>query len=90
MNLNSKIKISEDLFVEKIDNEIVLLDTQTQEYFSLSEVGIVIWDILSDEKELRKVHNKLIDLYDVDSVQLENDLLNFIEVLVNKKLIYVD
>ena len=34
-----KYQIPQTVFIQEIDDEIILLDTITQEYFSLNEVG---------------------------------------------------
>lgn len=40
-----KYQIPQTVFIQEIDDEIILLDTITQEYFSLNEVGKNIIDL---------------------------------------------
>ena len=37
-----KYQIPQTVFIQEIDDEIILLDTITQEYFSLNEVGKIL------------------------------------------------
>jgi len=90
MTLDTKITIPDTLFLQTVDDEIILLDTNTQEYFALNEVGSIIWNILEEEKNLRKVHQIILDMYEIDEKQVESDILKFIESLKEKKLILVD
>ena len=43
-----KYQIPQTVFIQEIDDEIILLDTITQEYFSLNEVGKNIIDLISE------------------------------------------
>jgi uncharacterized protein (UPF0332 family) len=87
MTLESSITISDTLFVQEVDDEIVILDTNTQEYFNLTGVGKVIWNLFEDTKSLKEVHAKMLERFDIESDTLEYDLLNFIKELETKKLI---
>ncbi|PLY04742.1 MAG: hypothetical protein C0625_15850 [Arcobacter sp.] len=90
MTLDSKVIIPDTLFLQKVDEETILLDTVSQEYFSLNEVGSVIWEILSDKKELTLVKDEILARYEIDESQVENDILKFVEALAEKKLITID
>lgn len=90
MTLDSKINIPNTLFLQKVDDETILLDTKTQEYFSLNEVGSIIWEILSEKRELKLVKDELLNRYDIDEKQLEKDILSFVEALVEKGLIDIE
>lgn len=90
MNLDTKVIIPETLLIQEVDDEIILLDTNTQEYFTLSEVGKVIFEELKISKNLKDIHTNLLELYEVSSEQLEKDLMNFVSSLAEKKLIFLE
>ena len=46
MTLESKVKINENVFLQEVDDETILLDSETQEYFSLNEVGTLFYHLL--------------------------------------------
>ena len=52
MNIKSKVILSNNVFAQEIDDETIILDAITQEYFSLNEIGKVIWSLLSENKNL--------------------------------------
>ncbi len=87
MTLDTKINIPETLFLQKVDDETILLDSNTNEYFSINETGTLIWETLEEKKDLNSVKEEIISNYEVDEKQVEKDILNFIQEVVNKGLI---
>ncbi len=89
MTLNTKIIIPETLFLQEVDDETILLDSITNEYFSINEIGALIWETLEEKKDLNSVKEEIISNYEVDEKQVENDILNFIQEVANKGLITI-
>ncbi|NCB12077.1 MAG: PqqD family protein [Erysipelotrichia bacterium] len=90
MNIKSKITLSKNVFAQEIDDETIILDSQTQEYFSLNEIGKVIWSLLEQNNQLEEIKAEMLEMYEVPQEQLEKDLLNFIQALGAKGLISID
>lgn len=90
MNIKSKITLSKNVFAQEIDEETIILDSETQEYFSINEIGKVIWSLIEEKKNLEEIKAEMLDMYEVPEEQIEKDLLNFIQALAQKKLIKVD
>ena len=90
MNINSKITLSKNVFAQEIDDETIILDSVTQEYFSINEIGKVIWSLIEEKKNLEEIKAEMLDMYEVPQEQIEKDLLNFIQALEQKGLIKVD
>ena len=90
MNIKSKVILSNNVFSQEIDDETIILDAITQEYFSLNEIGKVIWSLLSENKNLEEIKVQMLEMYEVPEEQLEKDLLNFLQALAKKGLISID
>ena len=90
MNIKSKVTVSKNVFAQEIDEETIILDSETQEYFSLNEIGKVIWSLLERNKQLEEIKAEMLDMYEVPADQIEIDLLNFIQALAAKRLISID
>ena len=90
MNIKSKVTLSKNVFAQEIDEETIILDSETQEYFSLNEIGKVIWGLLERNKQLEEIKAEMLDMYEVPADQIEKDLLNFIQALAAKRLISID
>ena len=85
-----KYQIPQTVFIQEIDSEVILLDTQTQEYFSLNGVGKDIVELLSKNLSKDEIIEELSNIYEVDKPQIEKDLLNFLKALEEKGLITID
>ena len=90
MNIKSKVTISKNVFAQEIDDETIILDSTTQEYFSLNEIGKVIWSLLAENKNLEQIKEEMLEMYEVPEEQLEKDVLNFFQALEQKGLINID
>ena len=90
MNIKSKVTLSKNVFAQEIDEETIILDSVTQEYFSINEIGKVIWSLIEGKMNLEEIKAKMLDMYEVPQEQIEKDLLNFIQALEQKGLIKID
>ena len=68
-----KYQIPQTVFIQEIDDEVILLDTTTQEYFSLNEVGKNIIDLISENLTKDQIVEELSNIYEVDKIQIEKD-----------------
>lgn len=82
-------QIPDSIFIQEIDDEVIILDSNTQEYFTINQVGKDIWELLSKELTLEEVVTELMEIYDISKEQLESDVKNFIEALSQKGLIKI-
>ncbi|MEA1914901.1 MAG: PqqD family protein [Campylobacterota bacterium] len=89
MTLDTKIIFIDTVFLQEVDDETIILDTLTQEYFSLNEVGGIFWQVLQEAPQLTDAYTLLKESFDVPALRLEEDLLAFVDALVQKKLISV-
>ena len=89
MNLSQKVVISDQVFAQEVDDEMVLLDMDSENYFGLDETGSAIWQQLSETKSLQVTYDTLIEEYDVEPVQLENDIVEFVQKLVDAGLVTI-
>ncbi len=88
VDLNKKVIPSEDVLFQEVDGETVLLDLKSEHYFGLNAVGTRVWQLIQDNEELNKVFELLLDEYDVEPSQLENDLSKIVSELVHEGLAY--
>lgn len=85
-----KYQIPATVFIQEIDEDVILLDTESQEYFSLNGVGKNILDLISENLAHEEIIEELAQMYEVDKPQIESDLLNFTKALQEKGLIVID
>ncbi len=90
MDYKQKISLSDTVFAQEVDGEMVLLDMNSENYFGLDEVGCSIWQIMQDKETLGEIYESMLAAYDVEPEHLKSDLLEFIEQLKNAGLLKIE
>lgn len=88
--MQSKIKLSQTVFAQDIDGEMVLLDMHSEHYFGLDEVGTSIWYAMEKTQRLEEIVELLWVQYEVDKDILGKDVIAFMKTLVNNGLAEVE
>ena len=87
--LSSTFSISTEVLSQEVSGETVLLDLQSESYFGLDAVGTRIWQLLQEKSCLQQVFDTMLEEYDVDEKQLENDLNELLDKLIAEELITI-
>ncbi|MDD3775742.1 MAG: PqqD family protein [Sulfurovaceae bacterium] len=82
MDFNQKIIFLDTVFIQEVDDEIIVLDTNTENYFGLNKIGSVIWQTIKEKQVLDEVYKTLLERYDADAEVLRADLENFVVKLL--------
>jgi hypothetical protein len=90
VTLDQKVVSEQTVFAQEVDDEMVLLDMNSEKYFGLDSVGAVMWQVIEEKKVLKDVLNELLSYYDVEEERLKQDLLHFVENLQKSGLIRVE
>ena len=85
-----RLKLSDNVLMQKVADEAVLLDLDSQSYFGLDPVGTVIWEGISQNKTETEIVEMITTEFEVDAEVAQRDLRAFIEKLQKDKLIYVE
>jgi hypothetical protein len=89
MDLNLKVTFLDTIFAQKIDDEMILLDTNSKNYFALDKMGSIIWHTMREHEKLSDVYNILLQQYEVEPEVLRDDLVNFVKNLDSSGLVYI-
>lgn len=82
-----RFELRDDLVVEEIDDEIVVLDLEGNQYFGLNEVGWLIWRAIEeDDAALADIVDRIVDGFDVDADTAREDTKAFIGQLLEADL----
>lgn len=87
MTLETNVVLFDSVFLQEVDEETILLDINSEEYFSLNEVGSIFYQMLKDEPNLIKAAKLLEEHFDVPASRIESDLLSFVKALEEKGLV---
>jgi hypothetical protein len=89
LTLQTRVVASPDVVHRELDGEAVLLNLDTGMYFGLDEVGTRVWRCLGEATDLARIHQTLLDEYDVAADRLEADLIGLVAELADQGLVHV-
>jgi Coenzyme PQQ synthesis protein D (PqqD) len=69
--------------------EAVILSLSSGVYYGLNEVGASIWNLIQRPKNIKEIHEILLQEYDVEASQCEQDILTLLTELSEVGLIEV-
>jgi hypothetical protein len=87
VSFTQRVIAGENVMIREVDDEAVILDLNTEQYFGLDDVGTRMWQVLTEAPSIQSAFDTLLDEYEVDSDTLKHDLDTFIGELVNRALI---
>jgi hypothetical protein len=79
-----------EVLFQDVGDEAVLLNLQTEHYFSLNDVGARIWELLCEHGDTATVLALLLDAYDTDVDTLRQDLAQLITELHEAALVMIE
>jgi hypothetical protein len=71
----------------RVDDELVILDVKSGRYFSLNDVGALVWDRLERDCTRHDLVDAVIADYEVDHDEASQDVDELIEQLANAGLV---
>jgi hypothetical protein len=83
----SRIAISADQVSCDLAGEVAILNLKNSVYYGLDPVGASVWNLIQQPKTFAEIRDALLDIYEVDSAQLESDLQALLGELSEQGLI---
>jgi hypothetical protein len=70
-----------------LDGEAILINLSTGVYYSMDKVGVTVWMLINDGYSIGDIANALSIRYEVDAVQVQNDLQQVIDSLIQENIV---
>jgi len=86
----NRIKLNQELLQSEIDGETIMMSIDNGKYYGLNTVASKIWELLKDEPLFSELISKLVEEYNVEQVECEKDTKEFLENLIENKLIRIE
>jgi hypothetical protein len=86
-NLKEKYRLCEDISWRAADAEIVILNLESGDYFTLNETGAEIFLAVTDNKPLAQLLEKLRRKFGRPAEELEKDFIELLEDLMKNGII---
>ena len=90
MTLDAALHIPANVSFCVVGQNAFLLNTRANQYYALEESGARLWDLLKEGKPLRASCQTLLDEYEVEPAQLEQDVFELIGDLMENGLVELD
>jgi Coenzyme PQQ synthesis protein D (PqqD) len=79
MELTAQVRLAKDVLMQKVGDDAILLNLNTENYFTLDEVGTRIIDTLQESDSVTQAVRKLVGIYEVDESKLTSDAIRLVE-----------
>jgi hypothetical protein len=87
--LSSMITVTPDHVSADLAGEAVILNLKSGVYYGLDAVGAQIWELLKQPCRVSHIRDRILEEYEVEPEQCQNDLLSLLHSLVEEGLIEV-
>jgi hypothetical protein len=89
ISLNDKVIQGKGNIVSDMGEEKVMLSINNGKYYNLGEMGGEIWDLLQEPIEVNHIVTSLMNSYQVEYTECEEQVISFLKHLVDEGLIEI-
>lgn len=83
----SRFSIPENVLSQELNGEVVLLNMESESYYSLNPVGSRMWQLLTEHGDMEIATQQLLQIYAVDEAMLRQDMAVLFGELVEEGLL---
>jgi hypothetical protein len=80
------ILVSKNCLCCELSGEMVILSAETGTYFGLDRMGVFIWNLIQEPATLASIRDAVMNRFEVDQKQCEEDLKDFVRDLLEHGL----
>ena len=84
-----RVSIPEDVMISRVEDEIVLLNLESEQYFALDDIGARVWELLSEYGSTDVVVEQITTEYDVEPDVFRVDLTKLLTDLQQAGLVTI-
>ena len=82
-----RVTIPDEVVVRDLAGEMILLHLGTGIYFGLDSVGTRLWQFLDQDRTTEAAVRRILQEYEIDERQLNQDCMALVELLIEKQLL---
>jgi len=90
INLKSIVSHANGFVAADMDGEKVMLNIEKGNYYGLDGIGSCIWELIEKPCTVQQVVSSLLQEYDVEEEQCQNEVLIFVRELHSQGLVVID
>ena len=84
-----RVTVPEHVYTETVNDETVLLELESGQYYGLDAVGTRLWQLLTELGSTEAVTAAAVAEFEVEPARLADDLAALVRELANRKLVVV-
>jgi hypothetical protein len=89
MPMSSVVVATKEQISTDLGGEVVILALQSGRYFSLNDVGSLIWNLMQEPKTVLQIRDAILDQYEVEVERCQQDILTLIRNLLAESLVEI-
>jgi Coenzyme PQQ synthesis protein D (PqqD) len=89
MELTARVRLAKDVLMQKVGDDAILLNLNTENYFALDQVGTRIIATLQESDSVIQAVRKLVGIYEVDEIKLTRDAIRLVEECEQYGLLHI-
>ena len=87
---DGKLTVPAEVLTQRLpDDELVILNLETEQYYGLDKTGTIMWTALTEAGDVERAYTRLQERFDVDPEVLRRDLDAFVDQLRSRGLVRV-
>jgi hypothetical protein len=90
IDFDQRLAVPEHVAVRELDQELVLLNFESERYFGLDDIGARILEVLRDAASIDAGITVLLDEFEVEESQLRHDVGALVTSLVDGGLVVLE
>lgn len=87
IDFSSSVWVSDRVIAKRLEDEMVLLDLASENYFGLNDVATAMWHELTNSDTIGVAYESLLEQYDVEPETLRADLESLLRQLVESRIV---
>jgi len=87
MNLNDRYKVNHEVIHQTIDDEVIIVNLSSGNYYSLDKIGAVIWNYVEKNGSIGEMINNIYSNYDCTIEESKDATSELLSLLMDEKLI---
>lgn len=84
---NEKVQPSKDVVSRRVGDEVVLVNLQSDQMYSLNPTGARAWELLTEGYDADAIESTLSDEFSVDRAEVRREIETLLDDLVREQLV---
>lgn len=90
IDTKARVCQKKDIYLTELDDDRVMMDLDTGNYYILNGMGSIIWDKIHEEVSIEEIIDELLEEYDVEPEVCKTQVMDYLAKLLQSNLVRVE